>query len=206
MKLKSIWLLAAVALIAGIFTLNSCKKKTVTPQLATTPLYDTLGWFAMGGTGPIVMGDGTKMISDPDNSGQMIQAGRLAIRTVVKQAIGVIAGDTSLAVYFPTLLAEVKAGNTTGFSKLLKNFTDLVQQAVSGQKGLYTGLSMVAAHNHATNPRFGSDQNPTSDSSDFNEFVGDVATAATQLNVPNSVIQQLGALLYTTEGNVVQKK
>lgn len=206
MKTQSKGMLSLVFVLTAIFAFSSCKKKIAAPQLATTPLYDTLGWFGMGASGSVVTGDGTKMISDPDNHGQMIQAGRFAIRTVVRKAIGVIAGDTSLAVYFPTLLAEVKAGNTTGFSKLLKNFTDFVQQAVSGQKGVYTGLSMVAAHNHASNPRFGSDQNPTSDSSDFNEFVGDVATAATQLKVPNSVIAQLGALLYTTEGDVVQKK
>jgi hypothetical protein len=46
----------------------------------------------------------------------------------------------------------------------------------------------------------------TADSADFNEFVGDIATAAVKLNVQVSVIQQLGALLYTTEGDVVQKK
>src|SRR5690242_16444042 len=136
------------------------------------------------------------MIADPDNSRQQVQAGRLAIRTVVHKSLGVIAGDTMLAKYFPVLLAEVGAGNTTGFAKLLGTFTDFVQQAVSGQK-VYKGLSMVAAHNFASNPRFGSAQHPTSDSSDFNQFVGDIAHAAQSLNVPNSVIGQLGALLYT---------
>ncbi|MGH2645139.1 MAG: hypothetical protein ACRDE2_14395, partial [Chitinophagaceae bacterium] len=94
----------------------------------------------------------------------------------------------------------------TGLAKLSKNFTDFVQQAVSTQKGLYTGLSMVAAHSHATNPRFGSDATPTADSADFNKFVGDIASAAVSLNVPGSVIHQLGVILYTTEGDVVQEK
>lgn len=205
MKTQSKWILISSVAVAGIFTLSSCKKNSVTPQLATTPLYDTLGWFAEGATGPVA-GQGTKMISDPDNPGQQIQAGRFAIRTVVNKALGVIASDTSLAIYFPVLLGEVGAGNTTGLAKLSKNFTDFVQQAVSTQKGVYTGLSMVAAHSHATNPRFGSDANPTADSGDFKEFVTDIAAAAQSLNVPGSVIGQLGAILYTTEGDVVQKK
>lgn len=205
MKTQPKWMILSAVVLAGIVAFSSCKKNSVTPQLATTPLYDTLGWFAQGATGPVA-GQGTKMVSDPDNSGHQIQAGRLAIRTVVNKALGVIASDTSLAKYFPVLLGEVGAGNTTGLAKLSKNFTDFVQQAVSGQKGLYTGLSMVAAHSHTTNPRFGSEANPTADSADFNEFVGDIASAAVKLNVPVSVIQQLGALLYTTEVDVVQKK
>lgn len=205
MKTQSKWIMLSAVALAGIFAFSSCKKNSVTPQLATTPLYDTLGWFAEGATGTVA-GQGTKMISDPDNPGQQIQAGRLAIRTVVNKALGVIASDTSLAKYFPVLLGEVGAGNTTGLAKLSKNFTDFVQQAVSGQKGLYTGLSMVAAHSHTTNPRFGSTTTPTADSGDFNEFVGDIATAAEKLNVPGSVIGQLGTILYTTEGDVVQDK
>ena len=35
--------------------------------------------------------------------------------------------------YFPTLLGEINAGNTTGLSHLLNFFTDFVQQGVSGQ-------------------------------------------------------------------------
>jgi hypothetical protein len=153
MKTQPKWMILSAVVLAGIFAFSSCKKNSVTPQLATTPLYDTLGWFAQGATGPVA-GQGTKMVSDPDNSGHQIQAGRLAIRTVVNKALGVIASDTSLAKYFPVLLGEVGAGNTTGLAELSENFTDFVQQAVSGQKGLYTGLSMVAAHSHATNPRF----------------------------------------------------
>lgn len=194
--------------VGAILSFASCKKDNNNPTnnappLATTPLYDTLGWFIQGGQGQ-VSGSGTEMVSDPDNPGVKIQAGRLAIRTVVKKALSVIASDTSLAVYFPTLLSEVGAGNTTGLANLTESFTDFVQQAVSGQQ-VYKGLSMVKAHNHATNSRFGSTTTPTADSTDFNKFVGDIAQAAQSLNVPNSVIGQLGALLYTTEGDVVQR-
>lgn len=212
MKFKSKVLMLALLLAASAMFISSCKKSASSPNaLATTPLYDTLGWFIQGGNGS-VSGQGTVMVNDPDNSGQKIQAGRLAIRTVVNEALPMIAGNAQLSVYFPTLIAELGANNTTGYNELLMNFTDFVQQAVSGQKGLYTGLSMLQAHHFTTtegaggNPRFGSANQLTADSSDFNVFVGVVAQAATKLNVPNSVIGQLGTLLFTTEGDVVQKK
>lgn len=173
----------------------------VTPPMSTA-LYDTLGWFIQGAQGPIA-NQGTKMIPDPKNEGEKIQAGRLAIRVVVNKSLGVIAADPKLAEYFPVLLNEVGNGNTTGLAELLNTFTDFVQQAVSGQK-VYHGLNMVEAHSHETNSRFGSEAVPTADSADFDQFVGDIAQAAQKLNVPGSVIAQLGALLYTTEGDVVQ--
>lgn len=168
--------------------------------IPTTPLYDTLGWFIQGGQGQVA-GQGTKMIDDPDNQGQKIQAGRLAIRTVVNKALGVIASDNRLAEYFPTLLAEVGNGNTTGLAHLLNSFTDFVQAAVSKQD-VYKGPDMKTVHNHATFARFGSQAHPTSTKADFDVFVGDVAEAAQSLNVPASVTGQLGALLYTTEGDI----
>lgn len=191
--------------VAGLTAFSAChKSKNAAPALSSSPLYDTLGWFIQGASGP-VEGNGIKMIADPDNSGQKIQAGRLAIRTVVNKALGVIAGDPKLAPYFPTLLAEVNAGNTTGFSQLLESFTNFVQQAASGQQ-IYAGKSMIEAHNHATYSRFGSDQHPTADSADFNQFIGDVVVAAQSLNVPQSVIGQLGVALVSVEGDVVQDK
>lgn len=205
-------------LVIGMTTFVSCKKddkKKVQPsmsnngnnnptQLASTPLYDTLGWFIQGASSSMTIeGQGTKMVPDPDNSGQTIQAGRLAIRTVVNNSLQVIAGDTILAEYFPTLLNEVGNGNTTGLADLLNSFTDFVQQAVSGQM-VYNGKSMVEAHNHATYSRFGSSsQQYVTDSTDFDQFVGDIVQASQALNVPNSVIGQLGTILYSTEGAVV---
>lgn len=200
LNLKHFFFLA-VALIA---VATSCNKDNKPTPVATTPLYDTLGWFIQGANGK-VEGNGTKMIADPEHPGVEIQAGRLAIRTVVDKAIQVIAADPELQPYFPVLLAEVNAGNTTGYSRLLESFTDFVQQRVSGQQ-VYKGRSMVEAHNHASYNRFGSDANPKADSSDFDQFVGDIVIAAQSLNVPNSVIGQLGTLLYATEGDVVQDK
>lgn len=199
--------LIAVGLLAGAtaMTSSSCKKDTpMNPPpaaLKTTPLYDTLGWFIQGAKGN-VEGSGTKMIADPDNPGQQIQAGRLAIRTVVEKSLMVIAADTEINIYFPVLLAELGAGDKSGYSKLLQTFTDFVQQAASGQD-VYKGLSMKAAHNHATHARFGSTAHPTSDAGDFDRFIGDVVVAAQSLNVPASVIGQLGVALNSVKGDIV---
>lgn len=201
-----------IVLAAGLLsTVSACKKdkdkdKDPVVTLPTSPLYDTLGWFIQGATGS-VEGQGTKMIADPANPGSMIQAGRLAIRTVVDTAIFVIAADPQMQPYFPVLLAEVSSNTLTGFLKLEKNLTDFIQEAVSGQK-VYTGLSMKDAHNHATHARFGSDASPETrkvNAADFDRFVADVAMAATQLQVPGSVTAQLGALLYTTQPDIVQR-
>lgn len=205
MKLRSKMGLLFIPLACIFLTMGACSHDdnndmTVIP---TSPLYDTLGWFIQGAKGPI-SGQGVKMIADPDNQGQQIQAGRLAIRTVVNKALGIIASDDRLAPYFPTLLAEVGAGNTTGLAKLLNSFTDFVQGPVSTQKDVYKGPDMKTVHNHATFARFGSTTAPTADAQDFDIFVGDVAEAATSLSVPASVIGQLGALLNSTKGDIVQ--
>lgn len=205
MNLKLKHLLIGAFCIASATAFSACHKNDNPPEsLATTPLYDTLGWFIQGGMGK-VEGNGTKMIADPDHSGTKIQAGRLAIRTVVNTALPIIAADPQLSVYFPTLIAELGAGNTTGYSKLLESFTSFVQQGVSGQK-VYTGKSMLVVHNFKTYKRFGDAANPTADSADFDKFVGDIVVAARSLKVPGSVINQLGKLLYSTEGDVVQDK
>lgn len=197
-------LLIGAACMLFAFSFTSCDKKdSPEPALPTSALYDTLEWFIQGGTGAVA-GNGTKMIDDPDHQGQKIQAGRLAIRTVVNKALPIIAGDSQLSVYFPTLLAELGNNNTTGYSKLLESFSDFVQQAVSGQK-VCKGKSMKEVHNFATYSRFGDAQHVTSTKADFDKFVGDEA-AAQSLNVPASVIGQLGKLLYTTEGDVVQRQ
>lgn len=200
-----------LTVLIGFTSFTSCKKDEIVqpdvdpPVLMSSPLYDTLGWFIQGGDPSMVIeGQGIKKISDPDNSGQMIQAGRLAIRTVVGSSLQIIAGDTTLAKYFPTLLNEVGSGNTTGFADLLESFTDFTQQAVSGQM-IYQGKSMVEAHNNMTYSRFGSaNQQFVTDNADFDKFVGNIVQASQGLNVPNSVIAQLGVILYSTEGDVVQ--
>lgn len=206
MKTRPKIVLFFIACSCMLLSFSSChnEDKDHMTVIPSTPLYDTLGWFIQGGNGQIA-GQGTKMIADPDNEGQKIQAGRLAIRTVVNKALGIIASDNRLAVYFPTLLAEVGNGNTTGLAQLLNSFTDFVQTAVSKQN-VYKGPDMKTVHNHATFARFGSSDHPTSDKEDFDVFVSDVAKAAQELDVPASVIGQLGELLYTTEGDIAYEK
>lgn len=208
MKNSKLTKLFAFMLLFSSICFISCDKDDDTPEptptpLATSALYDTLGWFIQGATMQVA-GQGTKMIADPEDNTKMIQAGRLAIRTVIEEAENVLAGDPEMAPYFPTLLAEVGAGNTTGFFKLRETFTDLIQQVVSGQQ-IYKGLDMVATHDHATNPRFGSVDEPLADDAIFDQFIGDVVIAMTTLQVPATVQGQLGAALESTRAQVVQE-
>ena len=168
-----------------MLAMGSCSKKDSTP--AKTTLYDTLG--------------GTTKVSDPANSGTQIEKGRLAIRSVVDSAIYVIAGDSKINGYFTVLLTEVQAGNTSGFTELSKNLTDFFCVATGAKDFSYTGKSMTDAHNPATNSRM----NGKADSTDFDNFVVDVVAGAQQNSVPNTIIARLGTIIYSVEGQVVQK-
>jgi hypothetical protein len=195
---KNIFLLGA-CFAAMTLTISSCKKKDDSPAaVMTTPqpapsLYERVG--------------GTTMKSDPNNKGQMIEAGRLTLRSVVDSSILVIAADKQLQPYFATLLAELGNKNTSGLTALSKNLTDFMCSATGSKTYMYTGLSMTAAHNPSTNSRMAM----KADSTDFNKFVGDIGTGLAQNGVTsatpvnNKLITDLVALLYTTEGAVVQK-
>ena len=56
---------------------------------------------------------GTTMVADPDNSGQMIEQGRLSFRKVVNSTIGLIVADVqssaagNLSAHFAPVLAAV---------------------------------------------------------------------------------------------------
>src|SRR5882762_8491559 len=141
--MKKLLSATALSLITVALISTSCKKDGTTP--ATPGLYDHVG--------------GTTMIQDPNaGAGTMIETGRLTLRAVVDSSINVIAADVSLAHYFPTLFAELGDANTTGLTALSKNLTDFLCAATGSKNAAYayTGLDMVAAHNHATNSRFGS--------------------------------------------------
>jgi hypothetical protein len=162
---------------------TSCHKSSSTPQT----LYDSLG--------------GTTMVADPANSGAQIEKGYLGIRTVVDSAIFIIAGDTAINSYFQVLLAEVTAGNLSGYQKLSANLSNFVAVATGAKDYTYTGLTMQNAHNPATNPRI----NGVVMSDDFNEFVKDVAASATKNGVPSNLITSLGNLLYSVESSVINQ-
>jgi hypothetical protein len=172
---------AGIAFMATCFT--SCKKNEDT--VVTPTLYDSLG--------------GTTMVADP--RGGMIETGRLGIRKVVDSTIFVIAGDSKVNVFFPVLLAEVTAGNTSGFSALEKNLTDFFCVATGAKNFSYTGDNMVAAHDPAQNPRM----NGKAANADFNNFVTDLVKGAQQVGLPLDLIGRVGRVVETTRTQVVQK-
>ena len=119
-----------------LLAVSSCKKedtKTETPQTPAT-LYTRVG--------------GTTMVADPNNPGQMIEAGRLTLRAVVDSSILIIAADPQMAKFFPVLFSELGTGNTSGLTALSKNFTDFMCSATgaTNTKYMYMGLNMKDAH------------------------------------------------------------
>lgn len=171
-------------LIAGT---QSCSKKSASSPPASMTLYDSLG--------------GSAMVSDPANSGQMVEKGYLGIRTIVDSAIFIIAADTQINGYFKVLLAEVTSGNLSGYQKLSTNLSTFVAVATGAKDYSYTGLSMTAAHDPAQNPRI----TMKVDSGDFNEFVVDVAASATKNGLPSYLLARVGTVLASVEGQVVQR-
>ncbi len=187
-------ILLATALFSLGFMQSSCTKeeeKKVTTTV-TPSLYDQVG--------------GTTLVSDPRNAGSMVEKGRLTLNNVVDSSIFVIAGDPQMASYFPVLLAEVTANNTTGFSALSKNFTDFLCTATGAKNSAYayTGKNMKAAHDPASNNRMAK----KADAADFDKFVGDIGTGLAKNGVTSAnnkaLVEALVALLYTTKADVVQ--
>ena len=162
---------------------SSCKKSSS----SSMTLYDSLG--------------GTTMVADPSTSGATIEKGRLAIRSVIDSTIFVIAGDTAINGHFTTLLAEVTAGNLTGFEALSKNLTDFVAVATGAKDYTYGGKNMVAAHDPAQNSRM----NGKADNSDFNAFEADLVAGANKNAVPSYLTARLGAIVETLRTQVVQQ-
>lgn len=175
-------------LVVALSLMSSCSKKSSTSSTTSNKptLYDSLG--------------GSAMVSDPANPGTMIEQGRLGIRSVLDSTIFVIAGDTAINGFFQVLLAEVTAGNTSGYTALSNNLTDFVCVATGAKDFTYGGKSMTDAHNPATNSRISGKVG----SDDFAEFINDVVIGAKQNNLPSNLITSVGALLETLESQVVQ--
>lgn len=181
-KIVPLLLLVASAFATLIF-IPSCKDDDDAPVMT---LYDSLG--------------GTKMVADPIG-GAMIEQGRLGIRSVVDSTIFVIAADTQLNTkFFSVLLAEVGAGNLTGYSILSKNLTDFFCVATGAKNYSYNGLDMVSAHDPAVHNRIGSKIN----NAEFDRFVADLVTGAQKVGLSNQLIGQVGAVVETTRSQVVQ--
>ena len=178
--------LAIILAISSIVLIESCSKKsaTVTPVKAT--LYDSLG--------------GSAMVADPTHTGMMIEKGRLGIRSVIDSTIFVIAGDSRINGHFTVLLSEVTSGNLSGFTELSDNLTTFFAVGTGAKDYTYTGLSMTAAHNPATNPRM----NGKATSADFDAFVDDVVTGANKNHLPANLINSVGKIVVSLKAQVVQ--
>ena len=186
MKKAAVSLLGLSMLI--MFVLSACNKNDSTPPpTQTLTLYDSLG--------------GTTMVKDPTDASKMIEKGRLGIRSVVDSTIFVIASDTAINSYFTVLLSEVGAGNLTGFQRLSNNLTDFFCVATGAKNFTYSGLSMTAAHNPATNPRI----NDKVANDDFDAFITDLVKGAQQNALPDYLITRVGQVTETTRSEVVQK-
>ncbi|MEO4007129.1 group 1 truncated hemoglobin [Flavobacterium sp. CAU 1735] len=176
-------------LLVGAALFYSCSNDNDdTPVVVTPPtLYQKLG--------------GTTMVADPNNPSQMIEKGRLGLRSVVDSTIFVIAADPQLQPYFSTLLSEVGSGNTTNLAILSKNLTDFFCVGTGAKNFTYSGLNMVDAHNPATNPRMAMKAN----NADMDKFIGDVVIGAQKNNVPNELIGEVGTILESLRPQVVQQ-
>jgi hypothetical protein len=193
---KQLFTIALLVLsTATLFT--ACKKDDETPATTSTPTTQTL-YERVGGT---------TMVSDPNNTGQQIEKGRLTLRAVVDSSIFVIAADTQLQKYFPVLFAELGMNNSTGLVALSKNLTDFFCLATGSKNAAYnyTGKSMKDAHDPAKHNRMGLKAN----SEDFDKFVGDIGVGLAQNGVTSAnnkqLVDDLVALLYTTKNDIVQR-
>ena len=158
----------SVLLVASA-TLISCNNDDDEPApVAEASIYTRLG--------------GTAMVADPDNSGQMIEQGRLSFRKVVNSTIGLIVADVqskasgNLQAHFAPVLAETGNTQATSIAKLSDNLTDFFSFNTGGTNAVntYSGLNMVAAHNPAMNSRMGKKSN----TAEYTKFVGYIGAAA----------------------------
>ncbi len=189
MKRTAFLSFALIASTAIIF-FSACTKSSDSASATVTvqaTLYDSLG--------------GTTMVTDPVNTSVKIEQGRLGIRSVVDSTIFVIAADPKLNGFFKVLLAEVTAGNTSGFAALSKTLTDFFCVATGAKNFTYGGKSMAAAHDPAQNPRMFA----KAASADFDQFVTDLVAGATKNKLPVNLITSVGIVVNTQRSIVVQK-
>lgn len=183
-------------LLVASATLVSCNNDDDAPA-AEASIYARLG--------------GTTMVADPDNSGQMIEAGRLSYRKVVNSTIGLIVADVqnnasgNLAAHFAPVLRETGTTQATSIAKLSDNLVDFFSFNTGGTNAVntYSGLNMVAAHNPATNPRMGKKSN----AAEYTKFVGYVGAAANANGVASNtkLYTDIVAVLESLRAPIVQE-
>ena len=184
-------------LIMASATLTSCSNDDDDPAPVKASIYTRLG--------------GTKMVADPDNSGQMIEQGRLSFRKVVNSTVGLIVADIqsnasgNLQAHFAPLLAETGNTQATNIAKLSDNLTDFFSFNTGGTNAVntYSGLNMVAAHDPAVNKRMGT----KSSNADYTKFVGYVGAAANANGVASNteLYTDIVAVLESLRTPIVQK-
>ncbi|BAV06679.1 hypothetical protein FLA_2698 [Filimonas lacunae] len=167
---------------------QSCSKSNNDAPVAPT-LYDSLG--------------GTVMVTDPANTSVKIEAGRLLIRNIIDSTIFVIAADSKINGFFKVLLAEVTAGNTSGFAALSKSLTDFVCVGTGAKNFTYGGKSMAAAHDPAQNSRM----NGKAANADMDQFEVDLVAGAKKAGVPstNAALGSVARIVESLRSAVVQK-
>lgn len=185
--MKHLIIVSVIALSFSSVIFQSCKKDDTPAAMPT--LYDSLG--------------GSAMVADPANSGQTIEKGRLLIRSILDSTIFVVAGDTAINGSFVILLTELKGGNMSGLQAFSKNLTDFVAVGTGAKDYKYTGLSMVAAHNPATNPRM----TGKVDNGDMDAFEKDLVTGAAQAGVPATTpaFISVGKIVESLRSQIVQQ-
>lgn len=183
-------------LLVASATLTSCNNDDDSPMVKAS-IYDRLG--------------GTTMVADPDNSGQMIEQGRLSFRKVVNSTIGLIVADVqsnaagNLQAHFAPLLAETGSTQATNIAKLSDNLTDFFSFNTGGTNAVntYSGLNMVAAHDPAINSRMGT----KASNADYTKFEGYVGAAANANGVASNteLYTDIVAVLESLRTPIVQK-
>ena len=187
----------SVLLVASA-TLISCNNDDDAPAPPVkASIYDRLG--------------GTKMVADPDNSGQMVEQGRLSFRKVVNSTIGLIVADVqsnaagNLQAHFAPVLRETGSTQSTSIAKLSDGLTDFFSFNTGGKNAVntYSGLNMVAAHDPAVNARMGI----KSSGADYTKFVGYVGAAANSNGVAanTELYTDIVAVLESLRAPIVQR-
>lgn len=152
---------------------------------------------------------GTTMVADPNNSGQMIEQGRLSYRSVVDSTIMLIVSDIvaeaegNLGEHFAPVISEALSGNNTNVAILSDNLTDFFSANTGGgATNTYSGLNMVAAHDPAQNPRMGKKSNDA----EYDKFIGYVGAAAGLNGVTDpALIGEVVAVLESLRAPIVQE-
>ena len=187
MKINRLFIsMLAIAIALSFTACDDDDDDDDTPPAMEPTLYEKLG--------------GPTIVEDPANPGEMIEQGKLNLRSVVDSSIFVIAGDPVLQPYFETLLMELPE-DETGFNQLSMSLTNFFSSATGSENIEYNGLNMVDAHDPEQNPRMAL----KADNEAFDAFIGAVVMGAEQNDVPQELIGEVGELIETLRDPVVQR-